>query len=87
MAHKLPLGDMIGDDPSAQLGTDEWDQQVAESVRAQLAAQQAEWERQFGRQPAPPASSTPSVVSTQPQADLWILLGVGLAIWALTRLK
>jgi hypothetical protein len=68
---------MIADFPTAPIGSDAWGVQVEQSVAAQLAAQQAEWERQF--RPAPPAAA-----AAGPQSD-WILPALIVAVWFLAK--
>ncbi len=79
---------MLGDFPTAEIGTPEWDAQVAESVRQQFAAQEAQdlaWRRQFAAATLPAAADNAASASSQSNADLFLLAGVGVGIWFLTR--
>jgi hypothetical protein len=74
---------MLGDLPTAEIGTPEWDAQVAESVRQQFAAQDLAWRQQFAPQTLPAATSA----TAGGQVDLFVLAGIGAAVWFLARSK
>ncbi len=72
---------MLGDPPTAEIGTPEWDAQVAASVAAQFAAQDLAWRQQF-------APETIQTAGTQPASnDFLLFAGLGLAVWFLAKEK
>ncbi len=68
---------MIADFPTAEVGTDEFDAHVKASVQQQLAADQAEWEKQFGHKPVDLAP----VPVAQSNSDVLIFAAIAAAVW------
>ncbi len=70
---------MVGAFPTAEIGTPEWDAQVAESVRQQLAAQDLAWRQQFAPETIRTSAAAPN--------NFLLFFGLGLAVWFVARDK